>query len=204
METKQCIKCQETKTLDQFYKSKHNSDKLGFDKYCKYCRVGASIKSHRGGNKKPCTVSECEMSHYAKGMCRTHYARWYRHGTTDSLLDIIPNKKIYKYAKQDLKYSREYVLMYKYGLTFDKFLEMSKDGCQICRETRERNLNVEHDHNCCNGYGATCGKCVRGVVCNRCNLTIAKYENGLIRDDNELKDKIKEYLEAYNGQTKEY
>ena len=89
--------------------------------------------------------------------------------------------------------------MYRYGLTLDKFLEMSKDGCQICRETRERNLNVEHDHNCCSGQGATCGKCVRGVVCNRCNLTIGKYENGLIRDDNELKDKIKEYLEAYNG-----
>lgn len=196
MNTKQCAKCQETKTLDQFYKANYKYCKDGLDYYCKYCRVGSAIKSQRGGNVKKCSVSECETHHYAKGMCRNHYTRWMRHGNLESLNDIVEEQKTYKYAKQDLTYRRDYMLMYKYKLSMEQFLEMSKDGCNICGGTQERTMQVDHDHNCCSGEGATCGQCVRGVVCNRCNQTIGKYETGLIRDDNPLKDKVKEYLDG--------
>lgn len=27
-----------------------------------------------------CTVNGCDEPHEARGMCRTHYQRWYRHG----------------------------------------------------------------------------------------------------------------------------
>jgi hypothetical protein len=84
--------------------------------------------------------------------------------------------------------------MYKYKLTMEKFLEMSKDGCNICGVTQKRNMQVDHDHACCSGEGATCGQCVRGVLCNRCNQTVAKYELGVGRNDNPLLNKIKEYL----------
>jgi hypothetical protein len=120
-----------------------------------------------------------------------------RHGTLESLNGIVEDSKTYKYAKQELTYRREYMLMYKYKLTIDQFNDMKEDGCNICGDSQERAMQVDHDHSCCSGEGATCGQCVRGVVCNRCNQTIGKYETGLIRDDNPLKDKIKEYL---NGQ----
>ena len=197
MNTKQCTKCQETKTLDQFYKSKHTYCPDGHDYYCKFCRVGTAIKSHRGGNKKPCSVSLCEKSHYAKGMCRNHYARFMRHGNTESLSDIIEDGKIYLYAKQTIKYKREYTLMYKYKVTKEQYEKMIKNGCNVCGQYTERNLHIDHDHLCCSGEGATCGKCVRGIVCNRCNQTIGKYETGLIRRDNPLIDKIEEYLMKY-------
>jgi len=197
MNTKQCSKCQETKTLDQFYKSYLKYSKDGMDYYCKYCRTGSSIKSHRGGNKKPCSVSLCENNHYAKGMCRNHYTRVARHGNTHSLTDIIEDKKIYLYAKQQITYKREYTLMYKYKVTKERYQEMIKDGCNVCGQYTERNLHIDHDHLCCSGEGATCGKCVRGAVCNRCNQTIGKYETGLIRRDNPLIDKIEEYLMKY-------
>jgi hypothetical protein len=194
METKQCTKCKETKPADQFYRAKYSYEKDGLDYYCKYCRVGTSIKSQRGGNKKPCSVSLCEKVHYAKGMCRNHYTRWYNNGSLDSVHDVVKDTKVYRYAHRTATYKREYMLMYKYKLTLEQFLEMSKNGCQICGNITKHNLNIDHDHACCTGEGATCGKCVRGVVCNRCNMTIGKYENGLMRDDNPLKDKIKEYL----------
>lgn len=194
METKTCTKCQETKTLDQFYKSYMKYSKDNIDYYCKYCRTGAAIKSHRGGNKKPCSVELCENNHYAKGMCRNHYTRFKRNGTTESLNDVIENNKVYKYAKQEITYHREYNLMYKYKLDKETYETMIANGCHVCGEYTERNLHVDHDHNCCSGQGATCGNCVRGVLCNRCNQTVGKYEAGLMRDDNPLKDKIKEYL----------
>ncbi len=199
MNTKQCKKCQELKTVDQFYKAKYSYEQDGLDYYCKYCRVGTAIKSQRGGNKKPCSVSLCEKTHYAKGMCRNHYTRWHRNGSLESLHDIVEDNKIYLYAKGEIKYKREYHLMYKYKVTKERYEEMIKNGCNVCGEHTERNLHIDHDHLCCSGEGATCGECVRGVVCNRCNQTIGKYEAGLIREDNALKDKVKAYLEAHNG-----
>lgn len=194
METKECVKCKETKSIEQFYKAKNYAD--GLDYYCKYCRTGSAIKSHRGGNKKPCTIEFCDKSHYAKGMCRTHYTRWNRNGSLDSLHDIVEDNKIYLYGKNEVTYHREYMLMYRYKLTKDKYNEMIKEGCNVCGNYQERNIHVDHDHACCNG-SYTCGNCVRGVVCNACNQSIGKYESGLIRPDHPMIENIKQYLEAY-------
>jgi hypothetical protein len=194
---KQCAKCKETKAVSEYYKSSNKYSTDGFDYYCKYCRVGTAIKSHNSVNKKPCSVSLCEMPHYAKGMCRNHYTRFTRHGNLESKNDIIEDGKIYIYAKQKINYKREYMLMYKYKITQEKYNEMIKDGCHVCGQYQERNLHIDHDHACCSTGVATCGECVRGVVCNKCNQTIGKYEAGTIRADNPLIPLIKEYL---NGQ----
>jgi len=193
METKTCSRCQETKTLDKFYKDYTKTQKDGIDYYCKYCRVGSAIKSQRHGNQKPCSVSGCTNRHYAKDMCRNHYTRMQRNGSLYSLNEIVEDGKIYKYAKKEITYRREYMLMYQYKMTKERYEELKALGCNICGEYQERNLHVDHDHSCCNGK-VTCGNCVRGVLCNRCNQTVGKYESGDIREDNPLISKIKEYL----------
>ncbi len=199
METKQCTKCQETKTLDQFYKlnennAKKQSQKDGHDYYCKYCRCGASIKSHHKTNKPKCTVSECETGHYSKGLCRKHYERFRKNGTTESLKDVVEISKTYEYTWGKVTNTRDSTLKYMYKISLEEFLEMSKDGCQICGYKPERNLQMDHDHSCCPAGSPTCGKCVRGVVCNKCNQNVGRFEAGRMRDDNPSKDKIKEYL----------
>lgn len=201
MNTKQCKKCKESKVASDFYKAKYGYELDGLDYYCKYCRNAQSLKSQRGGNKKKCTVSECETNHYAKGMCRNHYTRFKRNGTVDTVLKVVIEDKVYQYGDIKVTYLRKTHLKSKYNLDYDTYLEMAKDGCHICGEFTERHLQVDHDHKCC-GPNKSCGECVRGILCNKCNQTVGKYEAGLMRDDNPLKDKIKEYLDEHNRQSK--
>lgn len=54
--------------------------------------------------------------------------------------------------------------------------------CAICGPTTgnrgaSRKLSVDHDHRCCPGP-ISCGKCVRGLVCQTCNDFL-----GRVRDD---------------------
>jgi hypothetical protein len=53
-------------------------------------------------------------------------------------------------------------------------LEDQGHACAICREPFiEQRPRIDHDHNCCkvppNGVSRSCGKCVRGLLCVRCN-----------------------------------
>ena len=183
METKQCNLCNKTKTIDQFYKSKILYLSHGVDYYCKYCRNGTSLKSQRS-NSKPCSIEGCTKPHYALSWCRMHYARFDRTGTTD--------------LKFKLQTHKEYNLRVKYLMTLEEFDERSKNGCEICGDKPNRSLQVDHDHNCCSTQKA-CKKCVRGVVCNKCNINVGKYEKGLMRDDNPHLEKVKEYLDKYSA-----
>lgn len=186
MANKTCTKCQETKTLDQFYKAnpKQNLDQ-GVDYYCKYCRNGAHLASIRNQNKK-CSVKDCTKSHYARTYCRMHYARWERNGHTDRLIGN-GNKEV-----------RDRQLRLKYVITLEEYEERTADGCELCGEKSERTYHVDHDHKCCKGT-KTCGKCVRGIICHMCNVAVDKMQNGLMRADYPNYWIIEKYLEAYNG-----
>lgn len=82
--------------------------------------------------------------------------------------------------EQMLKYHRTQTLK-KYNLTLEQYeaLWQKQDGkCGICGlpETPEtRRLQVDHDHSCCPG-GGSCGECVRGLLCLRCNTKLGFVE----------------------------
>jgi hypothetical protein len=71
----------------------------------------------------------------------------------------------------------------KYSLTreqYDALLDAQGGGCAICGTTqagnRGRMLNVDHDHACCAGH-KSCGQCVRGLLCARCNVGLGAFQD---------------------------
>ncbi len=188
-----------------FYKSKAKYDTDGYDYYCKECRKASSLKSHRGGKRKPlCTLEGCETPNYAGGLCKMHYERNRRTGS--------PNLKNYRRESYN-GYSYDRVranhLRLKYKITMEQFEEMAKNGCEICGRLGlpHKQLHMDHDHNCCpvqrypdgsTMYFKTCGKCIRGVLCDRCNGTVGLYEAGRLRDEYPDREKIINYLAKYN------
>lgn len=52
--------------------------------------------------------------------------------------------------------------------------------CVICKEVSILNGNgsIDHDHNCCPSRDS-CGKCVRGILCVRCNFGIGQFKDNV-------------------------
>ncbi len=200
---KTCAFCNQKLSITKYYKSSRSKD--GYDYYCKECRKAGSLKSHRGGKRKPlCTLEGCETPNYAGGMCKMHYERTRRTGS--------PSLKNYgreSYNGQPYEKVRESHLKRRFHITMDEYKDMAKNGCEICGrlELPHKKLHVDHDHACCpvprypNGntmYANTCGQCIRGVLCDRCNGNVGLYEKGKLRDDYPDRDRIITYVAKYN------
>lgn len=64
---------------------------------------------------------------------------------------------------------RAYQRKWKYGMTpeqYKEILERQGGHCAFCTETK--GLEVDHDPNCCPDR-PTCGKCNRGLLCDKHN-----------------------------------
>ena len=67
----------------------------------------------------------------------------------------------------------------RYNLTpadYDAMLAAQGGVCAICKTSEpggKGRFRVDHDHACCPERMRSCGKCIRGLLCNYCNLHLA-------------------------------
>ncbi|MEX5258012.1 endonuclease domain-containing protein [Kocuria arenosa] len=82
----------------------------------------------------------------------------------------------------------------RYNLTAERWAQMVEDchgQCPACHRTMsEKDMAIDHDHSCCPGRNISCGQCVRGIICHRCNLRI-----GYFLDDPEMMREVAAYLD---------
>lgn len=69
----------------------------------------------------------------------------------------------------------------RYGLTqddFDRMLEEQDYACAMCPTLFEEGdpVFIDHDHGCCEDEKRSCGRCVRGLLCLRCNVAVGYIE----------------------------
>lgn len=62
---------------------------------------------------------------------------------------------------------------------FQAMLDAQGGCCALCKMDLEgRETFIDHDHACCPGKGRrTCGKCVRAVLCRRCNQGLGMFDD---------------------------
>lgn len=97
-----------------------------------------------------------------------------------------------RFPEQTRERSRRYNYA-KHNLTIEQWDQMfaNQGGkCAICGDenTAERNLHIDHDHECCPGT-YSCGKCIRGLLCTQCNTAL-----GLANDDVDRLMQMASYL----------
>lgn len=72
----------------------------------------------------------------------------------------------------------------RYGITDKQYRKMFEDQdgkCVICLseiELYSRSTHVDHDHSCCFGKKG-CGRCVRGLLCNYCNVGLGQFKDSI-------------------------
>lgn len=81
--------------------------------------------------------------------------------------------------QRDPDYDRRFNLLRLYNLTIEQYRQMldDQDGrCAICRCLPDtKALHVDHDHRCC-PTGRSCGRCIRALLCGRCNTAVGWIE----------------------------
>lgn len=96
------------------------------------------------------------------------------------------------------KRRRDYLRL-KFKMTLEEYNEKLNEQngvCAICRQKCFKRLSVDHDHVCC-PYGRnkkSCGKCVRGLLCSKCNHAL-----GLFNDSRYILTQAIEYLDKYKN-----
>ncbi len=74
-------------------------------------------------------------------------------------------------------------LVRRYGMTAeekDALFDSQGRKCAVCGGTESSRWHIDHDHDCCDTK-VTCGLCVRGILCNNCNLAEGLLRGAAIR-----------------------
>ncbi len=128
---------------------------VGMTKYCKSCDLNRPVSDFgKDSSRKDGLHNKCKLCRSKTGQVRT------------------------------AELAAHYVLMRKYKMTleqYDELFEAQSGLCAACGEAETaktpsgatKRLAVDHDHNCCPGQ-ETCGECVRGLLCFRCNSVLGR------------------------------
>lgn len=158
--TSMCLHCGRSFT----YAKRGGRQRLYCSSAHKYDAQQTKITARRAQHVRQCACGSTDVERVGKAVC--HDCR---------------NTK-----KNTRLLNRRYNLKQLYGLTpeaFDQLVLTQEGRCAICGTDDPTdnkgaiNWHVDHDHSCCPRKGS-CGKCIRGLLCGRCNIGL-----GGFRDD---------------------
>ena len=162
---KKCTKCNEFKDVSNFHKWSKGQD--GLKLFCKPC-----VKHYDLIENDPKRIFPRKEQN---GLLHCRYCEQY--------LDKSKFWGGLTYCRECSKQVGHAGKLKGYGLTVDKYIDMEKSQngvCAICKnpELNKNRLSVDHNHACCPGT-KSCGKCVRGLLCSKCNFFIGAAKDNI-------------------------
>jgi hypothetical protein len=157
---KTCSKCCVTKPHSEFYKE-NTLD--GYGPWCKSCKSEYSKSRYTTKTRKCLACGEMRRFHSKK----------------------------HSYCLSCRKNRGYEANLERYGLSIEQYEELlrKQNGvCAICGkpESTKKRLSIDHDHSCCPGL-KSCGKCIRGLLCFRCNAGLGNLDDSIRRLERALK-----------------
>lgn len=103
----------------------------------------------------------------------------------DETLRIVARQRTKEWNKNNARRRKDSALRKTYNITLDDYevrLRNQNNGCNACHDSNpgggRKYFSVDHDHSCCPGK-TSCGKCVRGLLCSRCNLALGRFDESI-------------------------
>jgi Recombination endonuclease VII len=157
------LPCKEKAESSNLSRSTKHCNKCGQDKPLEEFHNSTRSKDGKWNYCKPCTNARS--------------LAWYHENKTS------PEYLNYSFRARLGRYK---LTLHAYAL----LLAAQGGGCAVCGDDGE--LVIDHDHSCCPSYRGCCGKCVRGLLCHRCNRAL-----GLLGDSPELIKSLLGYAEKH-------
>ena len=210
---KRCVTCKETLPLSDFNKNKSRKD--GLHSQCKSClkqyrnRPDAREKKQVWHSENAERVRESRKNYYEANKDRLlEQNKQYRLDNLDAEKarsvayyaenreEILARQKAKRLADPEKTRDTRLRTLYKMGVEdYNEMLEKQGHKCCICNGVNENGayLSVDHDHSCCPGV-KSCGKCVRGLLCHACNVSV-----GFMQDSPERFIRAAIYLMSFKS-----
>lgn len=146
----------------------------------------------RDGTLGPCSVPGCGRRADYAGICQTHYTRkragdrdWDREIRAFNVRSDCAVPGCGKEARAAGACQSHYYKSRKHNITLERLVELEQESCAICDlppVKQGKGHVIDHNHACCDAGRTTyCGNCIRGVLCNSCNLGLGHFKDNTER-----------------------
>lgn len=144
-----------------------------------------------------CTFDGCERGSISKGLCLGHYQQQLKGKTLRPIRPARSGTAVQgrcpvlgctRVSASRGLCPNHASIAWRFSIPPDEMPGIFATGCMNSGCGATEFLGVDHDHSCCIG-NYSCGKCVRGVLCRGCNISL-----GYMKEDRDRVLGLAEYM----------